>query len=210
LIKEQLDVNHEPTLTDQLRKLFQIPLSLIGNQLHVWGVSANMITVTGLVGTFIGSYLISSSKLLWGGAVILAMGILDAFDGAVARAAGTTSKFGSFIDSVADRYIEISIYAGLTWYFIGEGKPLGVLLSVFALSGSVLVSYTRSRAESLGIETKVGILTRVERMVVIGPAVIFQIPLLGVGLVAFLANFTAFQRIVHVYQQIKQLEGDLE
>ena len=210
MIKEQVDVNHEPTLTDQLRKLFQIPLSLIGNQLHAWGVSANTITVAGLVGTFIGSYLIASGQLFWGGAVILAMGILDAFDGAVARAAGNTSQFGAFIDSVADRYIEISIYSGLAWYFIGIQNPLGVLLSVFALGGSVLVSYTRSRAESLGIETKVGILTRVERMVVIGPSVIFQIPLLGVGVVALLANITALQRIVHVYQQIKHLEGDLK
>ncbi len=82
-------------------------------------------------------------------------------------------------------------------------------MSVLALGGSVLVSYTRARAEGLGVETKVGILTRLERLIVIVPSMILGFPMVGVGIVAVLANITALQRIVDVWQQTKDLgEGE--
>jgi CDP-diacylglycerol--glycerol-3-phosphate 3-phosphatidyltransferase len=165
------------------------------------GIKPNWITLFGLIGTIIGSIFISRGDLLLGGVIILAMGPIDALDGAVARVGHEATKFGAFIDSVSDRYIEIVIYGGILWYFMSEQNSLGVLLTFFASSGSVLVSYTRARAQSLGMETKVGILTRFERMIVIGPSLIFSQPLIGVGLVALLANITAFQRISHVKQQ---------
>jgi CDP-diacylglycerol--glycerol-3-phosphate 3-phosphatidyltransferase len=149
----------------------------------------------------VGAFLASQGQLLVGGLVIMAMGALDGLDGPVARAAGEIKPFGAFLDSVSDRYGELAIYVGLGWYFSVNGNDLGVLLSILALGGSVLVSYARARAEGVGIETKVGILTRLERMIVIVPTLVFNIPLIGVGIVAVLANITALQRSVHVWQQ---------
>ena len=207
MIKENLDKEKQPTFTEQLRQLFKQPLTRIGKTLHGWGITANSITAIGFVGTFAGSILIALGMLTLGGLIISFMAVFDAFDGAVARASGKIKPFGAFIDSVIDRYIETIIYAGLAWYFMSAGESLGVILSVFALSGSVLVSYTRARAEGLGLGTKVGILTRVERMVVLGPTVIFQVPLWGVAIVAVLANVTAVQRILDVRRQTSNQEN---
>lgn len=201
MIKENLDKEKQPTFTEQLRRLFKQPLSRIGGTLHGWGITANTITAIGFLGTFAGSIMIAAGKLTLGGLIISFMAIFDAFDGAVARASGEVKPFGAFIDSVIDRYIETIIYAGLAWYFISIGESLGAVLSVFALSGSLMVSYTRARAEGLDMGTKVGILTRVERMVVIGPAVILQVPVWGVAIVAVLANLTAVQRVLDVRRQ---------
>jgi len=206
LIKENLDKEKQPTFTEQLRQLFKRPISRIGAALHRSGISANAITVTGFLGTVVGCVLIASGKLTVGGLVISFMAALDGIDGAVARAAGAVKPFGAFFDSVIDRYTETLIYASLTWYFMSVGESLGVILSIFALSGSVLVSYTRARAEGLGVQTKVGILTRVERMAVLGPSVILRVPLWGVAIVAVLANVTAVQRILHVRQLTSERE----
>jgi CDP-diacylglycerol--glycerol-3-phosphate 3-phosphatidyltransferase len=204
LIKEESKEKEKQTFTAFLRKVFSQPLNKIGAVLVQWGISANMITVVGLTGTVVGAFLVSQGKLLVGGLVLGGMGALDALDGTVARASGETKIFGAFLDSVSDRYSELAIYAALGWYFSGIGNRLGVVLSILALGGSVLVSYTRARAEGLGIETKVGILTRVERMLVIVPALILNFPLVGTGIVAVLANLTALQRIVHVWQQAEK------
>ncbi|MBN2044036.1 MAG: CDP-alcohol phosphatidyltransferase family protein [Anaerolineales bacterium] len=201
MIKEEGKEKETQTFTGFLRKFFNQPLNQIGARLVGWGINANLITAIGFAGTAAGAVLVSQGKLLAGGLVIGAMGALDALDGAVARAAGETSLFGAFLDSVCDRYSELAIYTGIGWYFLGSGNQLGVLLSFLAACGSVLVSYTRARAEGLGMGAKVGILTRVERMIVIMPALILNLPLLGVGIVAVLANVTAFQRILHVWQQ---------
>lgn len=191
------------TFTDRLRAIFREPLQRIGAQLNRWGIKPNWLTFSGVLGTAIGAYFVSIGNLFWGGIIILAMGPIDALDGAVARARGEPEKFGAFVDSVSDRYIELFIYGGLLWFFITQDSFWGPFLTYLAASGSVLVSYTRARAQSLGYETKVGLLTRVERMVVIGPSIILGIPLVGVAIVAILANITAFQRIADVKRLAK-------
>lgn len=203
---EKYQSKRKITLTDQLRIIFKTPLEKIGRFLARSGISANAITLTGVLGTAAGAVLVAMGNLVGGGAVILSVGILDALDGAVARATDAPKKFGAFLDSVSDRYIEIFIYGGLLWYFIQQDNQWGVLFSYVAITGSILVSYARARAQSLGIETKIGLLTRVERMVVIGPCILFQIPLIGVIIVGVFSNLTAFQRIFHVWQQTKEIE----
>ena len=128
------------------------------------------------------------------------MGIVDALDGPLARLRGT-EDFGAFVDSVSDRYSELFVYGGLMWYYVQQADSLGSMLVFAAASGSVLVSYVRARAQSLGFETKVGILTRVERVLIIGPSLLFNIPIIGVGIIAIGANFTALQRIFHMRHQ---------
>jgi len=201
LVENQLDKQVSLTLTDRLRALFKQPLERIGIGLYKAGIRPNMITLFGLFGTIVGAFFVGRGDLMLGGFLILLMGPVDALDGAVARASGTTTTFGAFLDSVIDRYIESFIYAGLIYYFDSQQQALGVMLSFFALVGSVLVSYARARALSLGVESKIGLLTRVERMVVIGPTILLGIPMIGVAIVAVMANITALQRIFHVKQQ---------
>lgn len=191
------------TFTDQLRAIFRDPLQKIGLFLHKLGVKPNYITFTGLAVTAIGALLIAVGRLSWGGAVIMAAAAVDALDGAVARAKGEPEAFGAFVDSVSDRYGELMIYGSLLWYFVSLDNFSAAVVTFVAAAGSVLVSYIRARAQSLGYEAKVGILTRVERILVIGPATLFHIPFIGVALVAALANITAFQRIAYVRRQAK-------
>ena len=198
------------TFTDLLRKMFGGLLSAIGEFLHKIGVSPNMITITGLVGTAYASYLIAIGNLTLGGFLVLLMGSVDALDGAVARARGDAEDFGAFVDSISDRYSELFTYAGLLWHFIYQENFQASLVTFFALSGSMLVSYVRARAQSLGFETKVGILTRVERILVVGPSVWFGFPLVGIWIVAIGANITALQRIVHVRSQARKRVEDKE
>jgi len=201
LVEHHIEEKAPITLTERLRTIFKQPLERIGLFIHSLGIKPNWITLFGLAGTMVGSYFVSQGNLVAGGAIILLMGPIDALDGAVARAGREVTKFGAFIDSVSDRYIEVLIYGGLLWHFSTEQNNIGILLTFFAAAGSVMVSYTRARAQSLGMETKVGILTRFERMVVIGPSLVLSQPLIGVGWVALLANITAIQRIIHVSKQ---------
>ena len=191
--------NTDPvTLTDQLRKRFKHVLDPIGAFLNRMGLMPNTITIIGLVGNTIGAYFLWQGQMLVGGLIILAMGPVDALDGTMARLRGEPSDFGAFVDSVTDRYSELVIFLGLLLYYNQQGDWVNTLGVYLAAAGSVLVSYIRARAQSLGYEAKVGILTRAERYAVLAPTLIFNIPWVGVWIIAVLANITAMQRIIHV------------
>jgi CDP-diacylglycerol--glycerol-3-phosphate 3-phosphatidyltransferase len=162
----------------------------------------NTITILGLVGNTIGAYFLARGEMTIGGIFILLMGPVDALDGTMARLRGEASEFGAFVDSVTDRYSELVIFGGLIFYFTQQGNVLPVVLSYLAAAGSVLVSYTRARAQSLGVETKVGILTRFERYLVLAPCLVFNIPMVALWILAVLANVTALQRIIDVRSQV--------
>jgi len=127
-------------------------------------------------------------------------------DGAMARLRGMAGKFGAFVDSVTDRYSELIIFAGLLYYYVHQGNILATLLVYASAAGSVLVSYTRARGQSLNWDTKVGLLTRFERYMVLAPSLIFNIPMVGLWIIAIFANFTALQRIIDVRRQAYQEE----
>ena len=191
--------NSDPiTLTDQLRTRFKHLLDPIGAFLNRLGLMPNTITIIGWVGNTIGAYFLWQGEMLVGGLIILAMGPVDALDGTMARLRGEPSDFGAFVDSVTDRYSELVIFLGLLLYYNQQGDWINTLGVYLAAAGSVLVSYIRARAQSLGYEAKVGILTRAERYAVLAPSLIFNIPWLGVWIIAVLANITAVQRIIHV------------
>ena len=189
------------TLTDLLRVRLKGVLDPIGAALNRLGITPNALTLSGLVGTSIGAYFLFQGKMTVGGIILLAMGPIDALDGTMARLRGEPSNFGAFVDSVTDRYSELVIYLGLLFYYLQEGDWLTAGVVYLAAAGSVLVSYVRSRAETLGYEAKVGVLTRLERYVVLAPSLFFNIPKVGLLIVAVLANFTAIQRIIHVRRQ---------
>jgi CDP-diacylglycerol---glycerol-3-phosphate 3-phosphatidyltransferase len=189
------------TFTDHLRVQFKGILDPIAAFFNRLGLMPNTMTLLGLVGTTFGAVLIAIGHITWGGIVIVLMGPIDAIDGTMARLRGEASKFGAFVDSVTDRYAELAIYGGLLVYFLQKQNWLACGLVYLAAAGSILVSYVKARAESLEFDAKVGILTRVERYIVLAPGLIFAIPLVSLWIIAILANFTALQRILYVRKQ---------
>ena len=194
-------MNSKPTFTDRLRLIFKGILDPIGVFLNRTGLTPNAITLLGLAGTTVGAYFISQGKMTIGGIVILLFVLVDTLDGTMARLRGDPSDFGGFVDSVSDRYAEFITFGGLLYYFLSTGNYPGVMVTFLATAGSVLVSYVKARAEGLNFTAKVGILTRVERYIVLIPLLIFNQPFLAVALIALLGNITAFQRIAHVRVQ---------
>ena len=186
------------TFTDMMRSRFKGVLDPMAAFLNRIGLMPNTVTILGLVGNTIGAYFLARGQMTMGGLLILLMGPVDALDGAMARLRGEPTEFGAFVDSVTDRYSELVIFGGLLYYYVQQGDLIMAMLSYLAAAGSILVSYTRARAQSLGHETKVGILTRMERYLVLAPALVFNIPKAALWILAILANITALQRILDV------------
>ncbi|MCK4961997.1 MAG: CDP-alcohol phosphatidyltransferase family protein [Anaerolineales bacterium] len=197
------DTTHQTrlTLTETLRKKFKGVVDPIGTFLNRLGIAPNTLTFAGLVGNLIGAMFLAQGKFLIGGLIILAMGPLDALDGTMARLRGEASVFGAFVDSVTDRYIELLIYGGLLTHYLQQADTLMSGLVFIAAAGSIMVSYVKARAETLGFEAKWGILTRAERFFVLVPSLILNHPTVGIAIVAVLANITALQRIYFVRRQ---------
>jgi len=189
------------SLTDRLRALFKWVVDPIAAFLNSLGLTPNTITIFGLLGNVVAAVFIAKGQIVLGGAIVLVMWPVDALDGAMARLRGEPSDFGAFVDSVTDRYSELFIFGGLLYYFVLQGEILASMLVFLSASGSVLVSYTRARAEALGYNAKIGALTRVERYFVLAPGLIFNVPLVSMWILAIFANFTALQRIWYVRRQ---------
>ena len=142
------------TFTENMRLWFKGILDPIANLLIRIGLTPTAITLTGVAGNVVGAVLIANGQLLWGGVLALVMGPFDALDGTMARLRGEASNWGAFVDAVSDRYSELILMAGLLYYYTDLGNTLGVMLVYAAAAGSVLVSYTKARADSLKIRCK--------------------------------------------------------
>lgn len=197
-VNEESEKSSKKTFTDYLRLWFKWVLDPIGRILIGLGLTPNMVTILGLIGNTIGAYYLARGELLTGGIYVLIMTPIDALDGTMARLRGEPSDFGAFVDSVSDRYSELIIYGGLLYHFLTLREPLGGMLVFAAAAGSVLVSYVKARAEGLGYQAKVGLLTRVERYLVLAPSLVFNQLYIGLAIIAVFANVTALQRIWHV------------
>jgi len=167
------------------------------------GLRPNTMTLIGLAGNIVGAAFLSQGYMTVGGLLILLMGPFDALDGTMARRLGHPTKFGAFADSVTDRWSEMLIFFGLLYYYLQHADVLACLLVFAATMGSVMVSYTKSRAETLGFDCNVGVLTRMERYLVMAPALVANIPIVALWIVAVLANVTALQRALYVRKQAK-------
>lgn len=169
-------------------------------------LTPNQVTVVGLVLTFVAAGLAAFGELRWAGVVLIFAGTCDILDGAIARSTKASYSYGAFLDSTLDRYSEGAIYIGLAAYFVGMGGALQrwlVLATLAALAGSMLVSYVRARAQSLGFVCDSGLFARPERVVVTVIGLIFGGVVLYavVFLLAILTNLTALQRIREVWLQ---------
>ncbi len=182
------------------------------------GVTPNLVTFLGFLGTTCSSAIFflaalhpshSLSLLGWGGLVMICSGLFDMIDGRLARLANLTSRFGAFWDSTLDRYSELFTLAAVATFFFSLSSILWGAVSLLALVGSIMVSYVRARAEAVGLECKVGILQRPERVVLLSLGTIITgltshlLPTyIAVATIALLANYTAIRRILHVYKNL--------
>ncbi|MBI5954157.1 MAG: CDP-alcohol phosphatidyltransferase family protein [Chloroflexi bacterium] len=194
-------MNLKPTFSDRLRIIFKWIIEPIATFLNRTGLTPNAITLFGLAGTAVAAYILSQGKMTLGAVVLFLFVIVDVFDGTMARLRGEPSDFGAFVDSVSDRYAEFVTFGGLLYYFLTQGDALGAMMTFAATAGSVLVSYVKARAEGLDFTAKVGLLSRVERYIVLIPLLLFNQPFWAVTVIAVLGNFTALQRIFHVRVQ---------
>ena len=196
-----IDKKKPGTLTDWARARLKSLILPVARFLLNLGLTPNAVTLIGLVGSTVGAVLIAKGYMLASGLVIVFMGSMDALDGTMARLGGIPTVFGAFFDSVTDRYSEIVIYAGLLFFYLGQNNNLMVGVVYAAVGGSLLVSYTRARGHSLGMDTKVGILSRMERYLVLAPSLLLNFPSIGMWIIAILANITAVQRIIDIRRQ---------
>ncbi|HEY6607125.1 MAG TPA: CDP-alcohol phosphatidyltransferase family protein [Gaiellaceae bacterium] len=181
-------------------------------------VTPNVLTTTGVSLCLAASVVVFFENrnpwlFYWVGAVMFVAGsILDILDGALARAGGKTTPFGAFLDSTTDRIGEAAMLGAIALVFHRHDQPVALAVAFAAVAGSLLVSYTRARAEALGLRGDVGIGSRAERVVVItGGLVLAPISIwllvAAISLLAATAWLTVLQRILHVRRQLNQLGG---
>lgn len=206
---------------DYLQKLIYTLINPIIKGMIKMGITPNMVTTIGFVGNVVATFLfIHASQLTplsmgfswigWGGAILLFSGLFDMMDGRLARLGNMSTTFGAFWDSTLDRYSELFSLFGITLYLMTASGIWAGVITFLALVGSIMVSYVRARAEGLGIECKVGLMQRPERVVVTALAAIITGMtgslwwlIGGMTLIAVLANITAFWRVAHCYKQLK-------
>lgn len=175
----------------------------IVNGLAATGVHPNILTFTGLVINFWAAVLFAAGQMRAAGAVMILAGLFDMVDGRVARAQGRVTRFGAFFDSVIDRYSDLVLYLGLlVWYARINRFSYAVLVGV-AMAGSVMVSYTRARAESLIRECKAGFFERPERIVLMIIGALAEKMAPALWLLAIGPNITVIHRIVHTWREMR-------
>ena len=217
-------------LPDWIKNLFLRSMTPIVDFFIKRRLNPNHFTTLGLILSGGAAYLFGIGFLRIAGIIMLISGIFDIIDGKVARATNRVTKFGALYDSTLDRYAEVMIFFGLAYFFVNNQWTTGSINLPFlnwsidninisfistiavcmALGGSVMTSYVRARAEGLGLECKVGVMQRPERIVLIAFGAIFHKVLLVVALiiVAIFSNLTAIQRLYHIW--ITDKEGRKE
>ncbi len=174
----------------------------IGAALHRAGITANVLTTTGVALSVATAIAIGNGRLGLGFILLILAAVPDLLDGAVAKAAGPTSKRGAFFDSTADRVTDTVVLIGITWHLIETDEGLQILVAVGVMAASWLISYQRAKAESLGFDAKGGIMERAERIILIAIALAIPdllIPVLWILL--FFTLVTATQRFIKVWRQ---------
>jgi CDP-diacylglycerol--glycerol-3-phosphate 3-phosphatidyltransferase len=168
------------------------------------GVTPNQVTVFGTLLNGAAAVLIVFDHLIYAGIVFLFAGCCDMLDGALARRAQQSTKWGAFLDSTLDRVSEGIVLAAIAYLLASQGHSVDAALVVLALLGSLLVSYTRARAESLGIECKVGLLSRPERIILVALGLFFDVLSYAIYILLALTVFTIVQRVVYTYRELRR------
>ncbi len=189
------------TFTDRMRIWFRWFLEPTARFLLRLGLRPNVVTMLGFLGVSLGAWFVAQGRFFIGGVVIGITVPFDALDGTMARMSGEASDWGAVVDAVMDRYSELITWGGVLYYYLSQGDTRMAMLTYAAAVGTVLVSYLRARGEVQGFEVKTGLMTRVERYLVVMPSLLIGRPEIAVWVLAVLANFTALQRFWHIRQQ---------
>jgi CDP-diacylglycerol---glycerol-3-phosphate 3-phosphatidyltransferase len=185
--------------------------ALARNRLIESRLTPNAISLTGLVGNLIAAALIINHNFVLAGIAFILGSLCDMFDGRYSRMSGKGTPFGAFLDSTLDRIEEGVVLAAVAWWFAEQSDEVAVGATVLTVVGSYMVSYTRARAEALGVECKVGIASRAVRVVILSAGLVFASGELIPGFdllepaiyaMAALTVFTTFQRVFHVRSQL--------
>lgn len=190
------------TLTDQLRARTQFIINPVVEMLARFKLGPDFLTVLGFLTHILFAYLIAIGEFRWAAVAIAVLSPLDALDGALARKLGRKQGgFGAFLDSSLDRLAEIVLYGGFIYYYYTQVDPLMLAVAYLAATGSLMVSYARSRAEALGFQAKMGVLSRVERYVVLVVFLALEMPQVALAIMAAFTYLTFFQRMWAVWRQ---------
>jgi len=161
------------------------------------GARPNHMTVLGLGVSVAAAYVFAAGRLRWGAVLLAVAGLFDFFDGAVARLAGSDSDYGAFLDSVVDRYSDVAVLLGILVYYQQRSGTPGAVLTMATLAGTVMTSYTKARAQSIGVRCDVGVVERPERLIALIAGATFHLLTPAMALLAVLTNVTALQRIIY-------------
>ena len=194
-------------ITEQIGRVCQVPLNAIVRA-FVWsGITPNVLTFMGFVINLVAAYLFAYGYFRWAACVIIFAGLFDMLDGRVARVSNRVTPFGGFLDSVLDRYSDLSLLIGLLVFYGRINRFWYVTLVAVGMIGSVMVSYTRARAENLIPSCKVGFLERPERVVLFIIGALFDRMAPVLWIIAVLSNLTVIHRVFHTWRESRQLAG---
>jgi phosphatidylglycerophosphate synthase len=169
-------------------------------------IHPNVLTFLGLVINIVAAWLFAAGSFRIAGLVVIGAGLFDMVDGRVARETNRVTRFGGFFDSVLDRYSDLGLFMGLLVYYSSIGRPFYIVLTAIVMTGSVMVSYTRARAECTIPKCKVGFLERPERIVLIIIGALFDRMAPVLWVIAVLSNLTVIHRMIYTWQEAKHLE----
>jgi len=194
------------TYTGLIGKIFGVAIHQIVRWLALSRIHPNVLTFLGLVINIWAAYLFKLGHFRWAGAVVIGAGVFDMVDGRVARASGQVTRFGGFFDSVIDRYSDLALFMGLLVYYASIHNFFYIVLTAIVMTGSVMVSYTRARAECTIPKCKVGFLERPERIVLIIIGALFDRMAPVLWVIAVLSNLTVVHRMIYTFQECDRLE----
>ena len=175
----------------------------IARSLMAVGLTPNRVTLLGLLVSAGCAYLLSQGMFLAGGAVLILAGMMDMVDGALARRSGTASPRGALLDSVVDRVAEAAVFLGLLVYYLDPVAATEIVLINVSLVGSFMVSYLRARGEGLGVDCRVGIMTRPERVVALAVGLLLGQVTIALAVIAVLTVFTSLHRFWHIHRELR-------
>src|SRR5579871_1196720 len=170
-------------------------------------IHPNVLTFLGLVINIWAAFLFAEGKFRWAGAVVIGAGLFDMVDGRVARATDRVTRFGGFFDSVLDRYSDLALFMGLLVYYASINRFFYIVLTAIVMTGSVMVSYVRARAECTIPKCKVGFLERPERVVLIIIGALFDRTAPVLWVIAVLSNLTVVHRMYYTWEECKRIDS---
>ena len=194
------------TYTRAIGVVFGAIIDRIVRWLALSKIHPNVLTFIGLLINIYAAWLLSQGSFRWAAVVVICAGLFDMVDGRVARATSQVTRFGGFFDSVVDRYSDLALYMGLLVYYASINRFFYIVLTAIVMTGSVMVSYSRARAENVIPKCKVGFLERPERVVLIIIGALFNRMAGVLWVIAILSNVTVIPRMIYTFRECKHLE----